>query len=78
MMSNFFFSVFGTCFYWTEHENEVDEKCRYSLEAWKNQQSLDKEIESHKVKLPMKTYHPEKNLVGQYVKMKTLTIYFTI
>ena len=52
MMSNFFFSVFGTCFYWTEHENEVDEKCRYSLEAWKNQQSLDKEIESHKVKIP--------------------------
>ena len=78
MMSNFFFSVFYTCFYWTEHENEVDEKCRYSLEAWKNQQSLDKEIESHKVKLPMKTYHPEKNLVDQYVKMKTLTIYFTI
>ena len=74
MMSNFFFSVFYTCFYWTEHENEVDEKCRYSLEAWKNQQSLDKEIESHKVKLPMKTYHPEKNLVGQYVKMKTPTI----
>ena len=73
MISDFFFSVFYTCFYWTEHENEVDEKCRYSLEAWKNQQSLDKEIESHKVKIPMKTYHPEeKNILDQYVKRKIL------
>ena len=73
MISNFFFSVFYTCFYWTEHENEVDEKCRYSLEAWKNQQSLDKEVESHKVKIPMKTYHPEeKNILDQYVKRKIL------
>ena len=68
MISHFFFSVFYTCFYWTEHENEVDEKCRYSLEAWKNQQSLDKEIESHKVKIPMKTYHPEKKPFGPICK----------
>ena len=61
MMSNFFF-------YWTKHENDVDEKCRYSLEAWKNQQSLDKEIESHKVKIPMKTYHPEKKPFGPICK----------
>ena len=60
MINYFFLSFFYKCSYWTKHEDEVDEKCRYSLEAWKNQQSLDKEVESHKVKIPMKTYHPEK------------------